>query len=114
MDKNHLSSQPSSRVPANNAEHIFVIEVSESDSNSRDNSVSNAIDYSKTLINDFEMQRSKGCFRSGQVWACYDYHFSLKHKTPRLYVQIMEVVSDDNLRLRTSFLVPAEHAADWK
>ncbi|KAL3507926.1 hypothetical protein ACH5RR_033308 [Cinchona calisaya] len=107
MDENHVSSGPSAKARVNN-EHILVNGVSESDSHSRDNSVSNAIDYSKALINDFGKHRSKGCFDSGQIWACYDYDFSSNRMILRLYVQIVDMLGDGdyNFRLHTNLLLP--------
>ncbi|KAL3505891.1 hypothetical protein ACH5RR_031273 [Cinchona calisaya] len=89
----------------------LVHEFSKSDSHSRVDSVSSPLDYSKTLINDFEKHRSRGCFEAGQLWACYDYH-NPKYFMPRLYVRIMKVLSDSeyDFRRHTAFLQPTTYA----
>ncbi|KAL3507925.1 hypothetical protein ACH5RR_033307 [Cinchona calisaya] len=109
MDENHGGPLPSSRAPVNNAEHILVNEVSESDPYSKDDSVSNAIDCSKALINDFGKRRSKGCFSHGQIWACYD--SGSKCRMPRLYVRIVKALGDNDysFRLRTTLLLPPKN-----
>lgn len=62
MDENQVKPQAFHMAPVKYAEQI-------ADSCSRTKSVFNPIDYSKSLINDFEKLRRKKCFAVGQTWA---------------------------------------------
>ncbi|XP_027163150.1 uncharacterized protein LOC113763518 [Coffea eugenioides] len=84
-------------------QNIIVIDDSDSDTDSKDNIVSNPINSPGSFYDDIEKEKLVSRFKYGQTWACYDG----KDIIPRAYAQIMTVFQSGGIiRLGVAWLKP--------